>query len=302
MAMTVSTAHVVHACSPPGRGCLESVNVFPELEARPTNSCIVVSRLGEPDLPIDSGSLDGGVGDFVYVGPDGVEVGLLPGPMRCPERELDPLSEYAVVGPTDCGLGPRREYGRFTTGVAPDETPPSAPGASSSSCTSVRCDDSACCGPYVASIVTTGWGPATDDTGVLLYDAGRGLQSQRTISYFSTISGSVMFGQVFTGSGIAYAGGFSGVRAYDIAGHESGLGPVPSGCPPPPDAALDPALDAFVPDAASTTALDAGEGDDARPTSEPSGACGCRTHRGNLGALGVAGLVVLALITRRRRR
>lgn len=312
MVMTTFAPRVAHACSPPGRGCFETVNVFAEIENRPTNACVwITSEIRDWELPSDTGTdadADGGVGmgDFVYVAPDGEEIALLPGVMRCPERELAPLTEYAVVGPTDCGRGERREYGRFTTGTGPDTTAPSAPGASSQSCTSDRCDDSACCGPYTASIVTTYWGASTDDSGLVLYDAGRGLQSLTYVSYFSTSSGSVMFDRIFSFGtlGIAYAGVFRGVRAYDIAGHESPLGPSPTTCPPPPpppDAAIDPALDAFMPDVGSIS--DSGASLDAETTSPPPSGCGCRAHRGHTSAtLSISGLVLVGVIARRRRR
>lgn len=277
------------------------MNLFPEVAGRPTNSCIFIQRYG--DAPEhDAGAADGGIAEFAYVGPDGTEIVLLPGVMRCPERELEPLTEYTVVGPTECGLGERREYGRFSTGMGPDTMPPSAPGPISQSCSSASCDDSNCCGPYTASVVTTHWGLSTDDSGVVLYDAGNGLQAQNRISYFSTTSGYVMFGQVFGFSGfdLAYSGLFTGVRAFDIAGHESAPGPTPTGCPPPPDAAYDPALDAFMPDTGITT-RDAGHDLDAGASAAPPSSCACRASRHERSAATAVALIALGTIVRRRR-
>jgi hypothetical protein len=90
MVFTTSPPTVAYACSPPGRGRYDVIDMFPDIEGRPTNACIVVGRIGEPGLgDMDAG---GAVGEFAYVGPDGTEIVLLPGTMRCPERALDPLS------------------------------------------------------------------------------------------------------------------------------------------------------------------------------------------------------------------
>lgn len=289
MVMTTFAPRVAHACSPPSGGCHETVDLFSEITDRPTNACILASweltdSWDDPDAGMDAAthepSPDAGTRDFVYVAPDGTEIALLPGALRCPEVLLEPLTEYRVVGPSDCGRGPPRDVGRFTTGAGPDTTPPTAPGAVHRYCHRESCGSSSCCGPYSVVITNSSWAPSSDDSRLVLY-RGRGLQRQNTLATFQD-SGDVMFGVIFTGGALAHRGsGVTSVVAVDIAGNESDPGPAGDWCPP----------EAFVPPDAG---FDAGPSDGSRASS-------CAATRGCDTKLHVAALVVLALLIRRRR-
>ncbi len=325
MAWSVWTASpsTAHACSPPVGGfCLEQIDVFPELTVRPTNACIVAGWSTSPGpgggwtfdaSPGDAGApeRDAGPRSFRYVAADGTEVALLGVPMLCPEHELAPNTEYTIVGPTACGDGPPREYARFTTSEGPDTTPPSPPGAITVQCLSDSCDDSACCGPYTASIVHSVWEPARDDSGVVIYPAS-GLTRRADVEGFYETSGRVMFDTLFFSGRRVARGGFVGhVVAWDIAGNASEPGPASPGCPPPDDAAIDTsepdaAIDAAGLDAASE--LDAGTPSldrDAAGGDPGTGAASC-TVRSSIGGSRATGwstvfLLVLALRARRGR-
>jgi hypothetical protein len=159
MATTAGAPRIAHACSPVlDDGCNANIEVFRGVTERPSNACIRATwSLDDDEEPVldDAGGGDvGDVGppsaaadDFVYVAPDGSTIALLPGAMRCPERELAPFTGYAIVGPTACGRGAPIEYARFTTTSGPDTTPPTRPGPIDSGCWTESCGDSACCGP-----------------------------------------------------------------------------------------------------------------------------------------------------------
>ena len=234
MEITSIAPSAARACSPTfDDGCESNVEVFVGVTERPTNACIRASwSLPNPDEtfdPGDAGADGGDVGpfsagtsDFVYVAPDGSTIALLAGTMRCPERELAPFTEYAIVGPSACGRGEPFEYARFTTTAGPDTTPPTQPGPVSSSCWTESCDSSACCGPYVIRVVSSSWAASTDDGGAVLYDAGgvfTPLTSQRG---FAVMSGVVMGGTVVGSGGMTgrLGAGASGLIAYDMAGNE----------------------------------------------------------------------------------
>jgi hypothetical protein len=233
MAMTAGTPRIAHACSPVlDDGCDANIEVFRGVTERPTNACIRATWSLDDEEPVsdDGGGDAGDVGprvsataDFVYVAPDGSTVALLPGAMRCPERELAPFTEYAIVGPPACGRGAPIEYGRFTTTAGPDTTPPTLPGPIGSGCWTESCDSSACCGPYVVRVVSSSWGASTDDSGAVLYDAGGFFTPLTSRRGFAVMSGAVM-GDAVIGSDGTMArpgGGSNSLIAYDIAGNAS---------------------------------------------------------------------------------
>ncbi len=304
--MGASTPTVAHACSPPigSGGCVENIDVFPDVLVRPTNACIVASWSIEAPPPgavldaailLDAPSIDGGVPDqpdggtrdFVYVSPDGEEIALSPGGgLRCPTRELDPATEYVIVGPTRC-TGAPREYARFTTTDGSDTTPPTTPGEVVSTCRTEVCADGACCGPYTAVYVHSSWEPSSDDSGVVLYATSAGLRRSAGSETAVVTSGSVMFGRLINGSGSGFVSPGSpptSVVAVDIAGNASEPGPTSASCVPVPDAGLGSDMDAGV------------EG-------SRSGSCSLHARTNDEGpSIVIAGLALLGVIARRRRR
>jgi hypothetical protein len=220
---------------------------------------------------------DGGTRDFVYVAPDGEEISLVWNDgLRCPERELAPSTEYVIVGPTGC-TGAPREYARFTTTDGPDTTPPTTPGAVVSTCRREVCESSACCGPYTAVYVYSAWEPSTDDHGVVLYASAAGLSRSAGSTTAVVTSGSVMFGGLILGTGIGFVTPGSAptsVVAIDIAGNASEPGPYSASCVPQPGA----------------------EG-------SRSASCNVHAETNDEGpSIVIAGLVLLGVMARRRRR
>jgi hypothetical protein len=306
-------ANHVDACSQPTARCEGSVSLFGVLTDRPTNGCVLINNRvvtgggwGGSD---DAGMPDAGAprGEFAFVGPDGTRVLLVPGTLWCPERELLPNTEYALVGPANIGgclYGAEFEYGRFTTGAGPDTTPPPTPAPPTSlSCSVQSCESSACCGPYVVTVISASWGGVEDDSGVVLYEGGISLRSTPSYRWYRGISGAVMFEQNES-FGIGASVGPSSVTAIDIANNTSAPSPLTVSCPPPEDAGA--MLDAGVtPDAASTldaapvAPLDAGTERDAGVRASGGG---CTASARNTGLLAALSFALAALLHRKRTR
>ena len=280
------------ACSPPVASCGGTVSLLGVLTDRPTNGCVLINNRviggggwGSTD---DAGQPDAGAprGEFAFVGPDGAHVMLIPGALWCPERELLPNTEYAFVGPASVGgclYGTEFEYGRFTTGTGPDITPPPTPTAPTEiSCSVQSCDSSACCGPYVVTVMSAGWGGVEDESGVVLYTGGASLRTAPSYRWYQATSGSVMFEQNES-FGIGSRIRPSSVTAVDIANNESAPSPLTVTCPPPEDTGV---------------AVDAGIAMDVGPSTSAPG--GCSASANNTGLFGAMALALAALIRRKR--
>jgi hypothetical protein len=305
-------ANHVDACSPPTARCTGSVSLLGVLTDRPTNGCVLINYStsvgggggwGSPDAALpDAGSPPA---EFAFVAPDGTRVMLVPGALWCPETELQPNTDYALVGPASIGgclFGAEFEYGRFTTGAGPDITPPPMPTAPATLfCMMQTCESSACCGPYVANVITASWGGVEDDNGVVLYTGGASLRTSPTYRWYELSSGLVMFEQnEMFGIGASVRPG--SVTAIDIANNTSAPSPLTVSCPPPEDAGgmLDAGPDAASTlDAAPVTPLDAGTEGDAGVRASGGG---CTASARNTGLLAALSFALAALLHRKRTR
>ena len=270
---------------------------------RPTNGCVWIAEPREPSGGFgDAGRPDSGVSEptrpaFAFVAPDGERVLLVPGVLWCPERDLQPRTEYAVVGPelvAGCPSGTNeREYARFTTGDGPDTIPPPAPPSPGwLSCSSNTCDNGGCCGPYTADVFTATWDTVTDESGSVLYSDGESLRAYPMYRWFQETSGRVMFEQNEMFS-IGRRRSVGAIRAIDIAGNASAYSRLNATC----DGALDVGL------------FDAGPGSSVRGDSGPpldaaaldaGHASGCSASANNTSLLGALSLALTTLVVRKR--
>lgn len=287
------------ACSPPRGYCEGTVSLLDVLTDRPTNGCVLINNRvvtgGGWGLTEDAGAPDAGAprGEFAFVGPDGTRVMLVPGALWCPETELLPNTDYTLVGPASVGgclYGSEFEYGRFTTGSGPDITPPPTPAAPTFlSCSIQTCDSSACCGPYVVNVISAGWGPVEDESGVVFYAGGASLRTSPSYRWYE--GSGVMFDQSESfsiGSRIRP----DAIVAIDIANNQSAPSPLTVTCPPPEDTGV-------AGDAGHDITLDAGTALDAGTPTEASGG-GCSASANNTGLLSALALALAALLHRKR--
>ncbi|HEY3359411.1 MAG TPA: Ig-like domain-containing protein [Polyangia bacterium] len=146
-----------------------------------------------------------------------------------PAAALLPLTTYQVLaavkapcGPydTDCKPAQRELVATFTTGAAPDVTPPAFAGIANVTTQPEVCESDGCCGPFRAIHFTFEWGDATDDTGVVGY---RIYKDDALVADTGARHGVfVCSGEdTFTPGYLFFAGaGSYRARAFDIAGNE----------------------------------------------------------------------------------
>lgn len=297
---------VGEACSQP-RGQCGGASLPGPLTNRPTNACALIPPATPGAFDAwDAGPPDGGVPAasvaFAFVGPDGARIYLVPGELWCPERELEPRTEYAFVGPAligGCPVGDEQEFARFTTGDGPDVTrPPTPESPTVLACSSGSCDNSGCCGPYTAVTATASWGLVEDESGVVFYTDGTGLRTQPHYRWFSETSGHVMFEQSeLFGLGRRRAPG--AVRAIDIAGNSSAWSPLLATCDGPVAGGDVGIFDAgFPPD--TRFPLDTALDSSLIPTRASGG--GCSASANNTGLFGSLAVALALLLSRRRSR
>lgn len=298
------------ACSPPRAYCEGTVSLLDVLTDRPTNGCVLINNRvvtgGGWGSTEDAGAPDAGAprGEFAFVAPDGTRVMLVPGALWCPETELLPNTEYTLVGPASVGgclYGSEFEYGRFTTGAGPDTTPPPSPAPPTElSCSTQNCDSSACCGPYVVTVISTSWGSVEDESGVVLYAGGATLRTSPSYRWYQGVSGAVMFEQNES-FGIGARVGPGSVTAIDIANNASAPSPLTVSCRPPEDAGATLDAGSTLGVDAGPTSFDAAHPFDAGAPTEASGG-GCSASANNAGLLSALTLALTTLVVRKRRQ
>lgn len=267
---------------------------------RPTNTCVVVDYgLRGFAFEAHREAIEGGL---AYVAADGTRVPLVPTEWHryfCPSTELEPDTDYTLVGPAyaGCTVDGEMSLASFHTASAPDVAAPSPPGPIDDvSCAVVRCDSSACCGPYTVTTYRSEWAASTDDLGAVAYVFGGEVRFGETHEWYAGGGGGhgPMFGFAGTAEGVVP----HAVRAIDGSGNTSAPAIEGRECVVvEDDAAVDPDAGPAT-DAAIALREDAGTpGMDAGPASS-GGGCSA-THARSSSLLTFVG-AALAFALRRR--
>jgi hypothetical protein len=301
--MTTFAPRLAHACSRPSDCPSEPRAILiGDPARRPTNTCVVVDY-GLLGLAFEAHreAIEGGL---AYVAADGTRVALVPTEWHryfCPSTELLPDTDYTLVGPAyaGCTVDGETSLASFHTASTPDVAAPSTPGPIDDvSCAVVRCDSSACCGPYTVTTYRSEWAASTDDLGAVAYVFGGEVRFGETHDWYAGGGG---YGPMFGFAGAAQGLVPHAVRAIDGSGNTSAPAVEGRECVVvEDDAAVDPDAGPAI-DAAIAPRGDAGAPDmDAGPASS-GGGCSATHARSSSLATFVGAALVFALRRRARR-
>lgn len=111
-----------------------------------------------------------------------------------PDTNYEILDQIATVPCLEktCDSGGPRVLGNFTTGSGADAQPPRFEGVTRSQGGSAECDQGSCCGPYRAATFDLEADPATDDSGVALYEVSLDGQVVDALTLWPSLSGYVL--------------------------------------------------------------------------------------------------------------